>query len=234
MTDRILLFLITYPCILISLSFHEFSHAFSANKLGDPTAKYQGRLTLNPIKHIDLIGTVILPIIMAITSFPLFGWAKPVPVNPLNFRNTRRDMAIVSIAGPASNLILVFASYILTIIFSAILGSFSSDVPSIFIVIALFLYFLPLINVVLMIFNLLPVPPLDGADVLKFFLPLRAEQKYDRIFTNPIINFIVIIAFAWLILGFIINLFMTIYSALLPETFRIILYEGLDKIGLIA
>ena len=179
--ERILLFLITYPVILISLSFHEFSHALAADKLGDPTAKYLGRLTLNPIVHIDIMGTVILPIIMTFTGLPLFGWAKPVPVNPLNFRNTRRDLAIVSFAGPASNFILCIASIILIFIFSIFVKSTGGSPENGMVLIAMILFFFPIINIFLMIFNLIPVPPLDGAGILRHFLPFRVEEKYDRI-----------------------------------------------------
>ncbi len=230
--ERVLLFLITYPVILISLSFHEFSHAFAADKLGDPTAKYLGRLTLNPIVHVDLFGTVILPIIMTLTGLPLFGWAKPVPVNPLNFRNTRRDMAIVSFAGPASNFILCIGSIILIYIFSIFIKPTIGSPENGMVLVAMILFFFPIINIFLMIFDMIPIPPLDGAGILRHFLPFRVEEQYDRIFGNNIVNLIVILVILNLFLGGVFMLVLSIFQSVLPDSFLLLVQEGFSRLGL--
>ncbi|MCK4665118.1 site-2 protease family protein [Candidatus Dependentiae bacterium] len=231
--ERILLLLITYPVILISLSFHEFSHAFAADKLGDPTAKYLGRLTLNPIVHIDLVGTVIIPIFMALTGLPLFGWAKPVPVNPLNFRNTRRDMAIVSFAGPASNFILCIGSIILIYIFSIFIKPTIGTPENGMVLVAMILFFLPIINIFLMIFNMIPIPPLDGAGILRHFLPFRIEEQYDRIFGNRIVNIIVIVVVLNLFLRGVFSLVLLVFQSLLPNSFLLLVWEGFGRLGML-
>ncbi len=231
--DRILLFLITYPVILISLSFHEFSHAFAADRLGDPTSKYLGRLTLNPIVHIDIMGTVILPIIMTFTGLPLFGWAKPVPVNPLNFKNTRRDMAIVSFAGPASNLILFIISFILIFVFSIFVKPTVGSPENGMLLAAMILFFFPIINLFLMLFNLIPVPPLDGAGILRHFLPFRVEEQYDRIFQNNIVNIIVILVILNVFLGGVFSLIWNIFQSVLPQDFLYLVNEGLFRLGML-
>ena len=139
------------PILLFALSFHEFAHGWVANKLGDPTAKYQGRLTLNPTAHLDPVGSLMI-------LFVGFGWAKPVPVNPVNFSNPRIDMMKVAFAGPASNLILAFIGGLI-MRFVNISGFMQSEI---FIQI---LYFFVFINISLAIFNLIPVAPLDGSQI---------------------------------------------------------------------
>jgi len=139
---------------------HEIAHGSVAYSLGDHTAKNEGRLTLNPLKHIDLFGSIILPLLLFLSSSPfLFGWAKPVPVNPYNFRDKKYGEIKVSIAGPASNLLLA-------IIFGLILRFVSNDLFS----------FIVYINIWLAIFNLIPVPPLDGSWILFSLLPARFER----------------------------------------------------------
>ncbi|MDD3626581.1 MAG: site-2 protease family protein [bacterium] len=214
----------------MSITFHEFSHAFIANKLGDPTAKYLGRITLNPLAHIDLFGTVILPFIMALTSIPLIGWAKPVPVNPINFKHLRRDLAIVSFAGPASNFILVILSYILIWVFTLVTRNVDAMENNGILVLSLALYFFPLINIFLMLFNLIPIPPLDGADILRHFLPLSAEEKFDRLFSNQIVNFILILVLANTVFGFIAGIIMAIFNAFVPSDFFYIVSEAMQRI----
>lgn len=227
---KLLLFIVTYPVLLMSITFHEFSHAFIANKLGDPTAKYLGRITLNPLAHIDLFGTVILPFIMALTSIPLIGWAKPVPVNPINFKHLRRDLAIVSFAGPASNFILVILSYILIWVFTLVTRNVDAMENNGILVLSLALYFFPLINIFLMLFNLIPIPPLDGADILRHFLPLSAEEKFDRLFSNQIVNFILILVLANTVFGFIAGIIMAIFNAFVPSDFFYIVSEAMQRI----
>jgi len=142
------------PAVVIALTFHEYAHAVVAYKLGDPTAKYSGRLTLNPVSHVDPIGMLML-------FFAGFGWAKPVPVNPYNLRDPKRDMVLVSLAGPMSNLILaVLFSFLFRIFY--IFGSQALiDV----------VYKIIWINIVLAVFNMLPIPPLDGSKILTRVIP---------------------------------------------------------------
>lgn len=171
--------------VIISLPFHEFAHAFIANKLGDDTAYYQGRLTLNPLAHLDLFGTLSL-------IFVGFGWAKPVPVNPTRFKcNMRLGMAITSLAGPVSNLILSLLFMIVSK-GSVILGDVTGND---------FFYFLNWLtfnimyaNIGLAFFNLIPVPPLDGSRILSYFLPYKAQAVYDNIERYGMFVLIVILA----------------------------------------
>jgi Zn-dependent protease len=167
--------------ILIALSVHEWAHAFVASRLGDPTGKYEGRLTLNPVAHIDPLGALLFLTVG-------FGWGKPVPVNPRYFKNIRRDTALVSLAGPFSNLVVAFIAFFgLKLLaphvdgtsgqgllqFSASAGGGMGFLMSI-LADSLFL------NLGLMAFNLLPIAPLDGSKVLGSLIPLRYEDDYDR------------------------------------------------------
>ena len=171
------LMIIRIPVILIALTVHELAHGFIARKLGDDTAERQGRLTLNPIAHLDFFGTLML-------FFGPFGWAKPVPVNPMNFSNPKRDMAFVAAAGPISNIILAALT---GLVFR--LGMVTPH--SIF---AVFLYILFIINIGLAVFNLLPIYPLDGSRILMAFLKgnqitnyLRAMTVVPKIFLGMIV-----------------------------------------------
>ena len=159
--------------LILSLSFHEAAHAWSANRLGDPTARLLGRLTLNPLAHIDWIGTVLFPLLAAISNLPLIGWAKPVPVNPVNLQHPRRDFAIVAAAGPASNLLLAFMALVPLALLSTgeVTGSLLLD----------FLRGFIQLNVFLAVFNLLPVPPLDGGNILAGLVPESTARILDRL-----------------------------------------------------
>ena len=169
-------FIIQYLVLLLSLTIHESAHAWMADRLGDPTAKMMGRISLNPMVHIDIIGTVILPILAAITGWALIGWAKPVPVNPLNLRNPRRDDMLISALGPVSNLALAVGFAVIFNIFRAFMV-----VGTIFNPLFRFLIFGILINIILALFNLIPVPPLDGSGVLMGLLSPSAAEKFERI-----------------------------------------------------
>lgn len=151
--------------MLASLTVHEFAHAWTADRLGDPTARMLGRVSFNPLVHIDPIGTIVLPLLAMFTTGFIFGWAKPVPVNTARLRHPKRDFMIVAAAGPASNLVLATAA---ALVFRSVGGVESMADP-----LTRLLYFAVSINVLLAVFNMLPVPPLDGGNVLAGLLPDR-------------------------------------------------------------
>lgn len=183
---------------LFAISVHESAHAWTASRCGDPTARMLGRVTLNPIKHIDPIGTVLLPLIAMISHFPVIGWAKPTPVDPRNFRHEVRDDILTSIAGPISNL-LVAAGAVLALAVISLTSHQGRDIvwmlavsygqamsmmtgaSSILVPLAGMLYHLMFINVLLAAFNIIPVPPLDGSHVLRHMLPEGARRMYDML-----------------------------------------------------
>lgn len=165
--------LITLAILLFSIILHEYSHGYIAYKNGDDTAYLMGRLTFNPVKHIDMLGTIILPIICYISHIPIFGWAKPVPVNFLRLNNPKADMAKVAFAGPASNLILVI---LCIIIFKLLILSGSQNI-----LLVKILSYTIMINLLLAIFNLIPVPPLDGSKIVAAFLPNQQSLKFLRL-----------------------------------------------------
>jgi len=197
--------------ILAAIIFHEVAHGFVANKLGDPTAKFMGRLTLNPVVHIDPVGTVILPALLMLTGSPVFGWAKPVPINPANFKDPKRDMAISAAAGPITNVMLAILSLLILKFLSAPAAIF---LPQTFILPLTMMFRQSiLINVVLAAFNLLPIPPLDGGRVLIGLLPYKQAVAFSRI--EPYGFFIVIILLMTGIAGALINPFINLIFALL-------------------
>jgi len=161
--------------LLIAVTFHEVAHGYVADRLGDPTARYAGRLTLNPIKHLDLIGTLVF------VFTRMIGWAKPVPVNPYNLRNPRRDMMLVSIAGPGANFVIAVISAFLYNILLGIRVSPEGFFEAILIPLALMLRYCVVLNIGLGVFNLLPVPPLDGSKILMGILPYKHAVAFSRI-----------------------------------------------------
>jgi Zn-dependent protease len=164
--------------LVIAIVFHEVAHGVVARRLGDPTAAERGRLTLNPIKHIDPFGTVILPLILAVSHAPLFGWAKPVPVNYARLKQPRRDMVLVALAGPGMNLLLALVG---TALLAATVSlSDGAREGAAAIVAANALNFV-LINIFLAVFNLLPVPPFDGGHVVEGLLPPALAQPFRKI-----------------------------------------------------
>lgn len=170
-------FLFYLVALLITLTVHEASHALVAYYLGDPTAKLKGRLTLNPIPHLDLMGSLIFLVTQTI------GWAKPVPVNPGNFKTPVRDSALTALAGPMSNFIFAF----IIALPLKYLGSYMPEALS------LFLWMLFHVNVLLGIFNLFPFPPLDGSKILGLIVPRRWYAKYDNYLENGVKYFVAII-----------------------------------------
>lgn len=200
---------ISFIPVVFAITLHEVAHGWVANKLGDPTAKLMGRLTLNPIKHIDPIGTIIVPAIMLLLGGFIFGWAKPVPITWQNFKNQRRDVALVSIAGPLSNLIMAA--------FWAVLAHVSLKFNPEPINYAFALLTMSqigvIINVVLMVLNLLPIPPLDGSRVIASFMPRKIAYQYNRI--EPFGFLLLLVLFATgllsIILGPFVNFFINLF-----------------------
>jgi len=170
-SEKLIKFLLFLPVFLLSIAVHEFSHAFFASKFGDDTAKNQGRLTLNPFKHIDLIGSVIVPLAAFASGFALIGWAKPVPVDRRNFSDPLKDDAVVSFAGPLSNFILSVLLFVLFLISVNFFGEQSSIISEL-------LWYGVFLNVFLFAFNLLPIPPLDGSHILFDLFPNKFTAKY--------------------------------------------------------
>ncbi len=177
--------LVSVPIVLFSLSFHEFAHAWAADKLGDSTARWHGRLTLNPFRHLDLVGT------LSMIAFGI-GWAKPVPVDVRNFRNPKKGMALTGLAGPVSNLILSFAGILCYRILNAVTklggylshGNYIGNIYGILDVVALFLIIFSQMNAYLAVFNLIPVPPFDGSRIFYFLLPDKwyfSVMRYERV-----------------------------------------------------
>lgn len=177
---------------LFAISVHESAHAWMANRRGDPTARMLGRITLNPIKHIDPIGTILLPLISVISHFPMLGWAKPTPVDPHNFKNPVLDDILTSVVGPISNFIVAAGATLVLLLFkltpagndviSGLIGAGGGGhADSVMVPLCGLLYALLEINVLLAVFNLIPVPPLDGSHVLRHFLPESVLRVYDMV-----------------------------------------------------
>jgi len=176
--------------LVIAIVFHEVAHGLVAKRLGDPTARDKGRLTLNPIRHVDPFGTVILPMLLAISHAPVFGWAKPVPVNYSRLKNPRRDMVLVALAGPGMNLLLALLGTVLlagTLFFTDGAGTVASAIVA-----ANALNFV-LINIFLAVFNLLPVPPFDGGHVVEGLLPPPLALRFRKIGRYSLLVFVLLL-----------------------------------------
>jgi len=185
--------LFKFIVFLFAISFHESAHAWMANRRGDPTARMLGRVSLNPIKHIDPIGTVLLPLVALFSGWPLLGWAKPTPVDPRNFKSPVLDDILTSVAGPVSNFLLATGALVALmlikvssplgrqVVLGILVGWISPETGSVLVPLSLLLYELMFISVLLGVFNLIPVPPLDGSHVLRHFLPPNALRVYDTL-----------------------------------------------------
>lgn len=195
--QAIVLKLFEFAILVFALSLHEAAHAWMANRLGDPTARMLGRLTLNPIKHIDPFGTILIPLAM-LFLFPagfLIGWAKPTPVTTRNFKNLRRDDILTTVAGPASNLLAAAVATLALLVVARLspagaemLRELAGNIPgpglaasSAAVPIVMILYLAVWLNIILAVFNLIPLPPLDGSHVVRHFLPYKALRVYDSI-----------------------------------------------------
>jgi Zn-dependent protease len=177
--------IVSFLCFIPAMVFHEVSHGLMAYKLGDPTAKSMGRLSLNPIKHIDPFGTVLLPLMMLAAGIvsgaavPIFGYAKPVPYNPRYFKNIRKGEVLTGLAGPAANLIMGLIGALAGVAFFEVYKM--GVAPGVLANVVLVCYMFTLTNFYLMFFNLIPIPPLDGSSIIAPFLSDRALQKYYSI-----------------------------------------------------
>jgi Zn-dependent protease len=225
MTPRAVEILYQMIAFLFAISVHESAHAWTASRCGDPTARMLGRVSLNPIRHIDLFGTIILPLVAAISHIPLLGWAKPTPVDPRNFRNPVMDDILTSVAGPASNFIVATGALLLLggislssaaghTIVTGLPGGFDTGSDSALAFAARLLFVLMIINIVLAVFNLIPVPPLDGSHVLRHFLSEPVGMVYDRI------GFFALLALVYLAPGLISGLigpFVRFYLTILGK-----------------
>ena len=204
-SDKLISFLTFLPIFFISIGVHEFSHALSAFRLGDNTAKDQGRLTLNPFKHADLIGTYIMPIASFASGFALIGWAKPVPVNRANFKNNLRDDAIVSFAGPLSNFILAVIFFICFLITANLGIQYRHYLLNIF-------WYGVFFNIFLFAFNLLPIPPLDGSHILFDIFPNKFTARIMSLgFYGSIILLFFIYSPLWSYFMNFINLILSLF-----------------------
>ncbi len=236
--SKLLIGIISYVVFIISASTHEYSHARASYELGDKTARDLGRLTLNPLAHIDIFGTVILPIIAIFTGIPLIGFMKAVPVNSYNLKNRERDQAIIAFAGPFSNLIIAIIAFIIIKVatlkidgtfliykFIILLQENNNIITSILLnfipVLLSFLIMFYIINIMLMFFNLLPFPPLDGGWILRFLLSDSKRVIYDKIYPY---GFLILYALLFAgILGTIFDFIYSIANSFLGDSFKVIL-----------
>ena len=187
--------LIILPVLLFSLTIHEMAHAVTADWYGDPTARRLGRISLNPLVHLDPVGSVLLPLMAFYFGGFIFGWAKPVPVNTANLQNHRRDFLVIAAAGPASNIVMAIGASALLGLVPGGLGA-AEGTPA---VLATLLLFMVQFNLILAVFNMLPIPPLDGGNVLAGLLPETLAASYDRLIRPfGFLILIVLMATGWL------------------------------------
>ena len=194
MNETLTLAAILIPCLIIAIVFHEVAHGFAALKLGDPTAKEKNRLSLNPLRHVDPIGTLLVPGMLALASGPIFGWAKPVPVNKNRLDNPRFGMMAVAAAGPGTNFVLALLGALALGLLGPELATGSAEEPGL-VVQGLF-YFI-LINTFLGMFNLLPIPPFDGSHILEGLLPRSIVPYFAKLRQAGMLLFFGLVALTW-------------------------------------
>ena len=228
MNLHVVLIIFQIVVLLFAISLHEAAHGWMAWRLGDPTAQMLGRVTLNPVKHIDPFGTILIPLLCVYAGFPLIGWAKPTPVTTRNFKNIKRDDILTTLAGPASNLLTAIAATLILLVLkfanpatvisammAAQVGMIDPSVmhssPVLF-PITLLLYYAVLLNLILMAFNLIPLPPLDGSHVVRHMLPYNWLRAYDSI---GWIGLILIFFFGARFIGMIVSPMLGIFNHIL-------------------
>ncbi len=228
MNLHIVLILFQVAVLLFALSLHEAAHGWMASRCGDQTARMLGRITLNPLPHIDMVGTILVPALSIFAGWPLIGWAKPTPVNARNFKNFVRDDVMTTLAGPMSNLLMAVASLVLLLllkflsaqtvvaaILSVQMGQADATVvngsPVIF-PLSLLLYYGVFLNLLLVAFNLLPLPPLDGSHLLRHMLPYNWLRIYDSL---GIVSMILIFIFGGRLIGLFLNPAMALFNHIL-------------------
>jgi Zn-dependent protease len=225
---HVVLILFQVAVLLFALSLHEAAHGWMASRLGDQTARMLGRITLNPLPHIDMVGTILVPALSVFAGWPLIGWAKPTPVNTRNFKNFVRDDVMTTLAGPGSNLLmavaalvallvlkLVSAHTVVAAIVSVQMGVADAGVVSgspVVFPLALLLYYAVSLNLLLVAFNLLPLPPLDGSHLLRHMLPYNWLRIYDSL---GIVSMILIFIFGGRLIGLFLNPAMALFNHIL-------------------
>lgn len=211
--------------LLFAISVHESAHAWMANRLGDPTAKMLGRVSLNPIVHIDPFGTILVPALLVLFGFPAFGWAKPTPVDSRNFKHIVRDDILTAVVGPLSNFLTAFLSVVaVAILFRGSMRGIPQHFRGADIggpLVQLFFSAIT-INVVLAVFNLIPLPPLDGSHVIRHFLSYESLKMYDRFGYFGLMMLMFVLPMLHLdIIGFVISPFLGFYQQLLNLFLRL-------------
>ncbi len=194
MTETLIQILLIAPCLIIAIVFHEVAHGLAALKLGDTTARDLNRLSLNPLRHVDPVGTLLVPGALALAGAPVFGWAKPVPVRKDRLNNPRFGMMAVAAAGPASNFVLAFFGAIGLGLAAMMAGQAGVEEPSL---IAQAMVFFILINIFLGVFNLLPIPPFDGSHILEGLLPPSLAGMYAKLRPFGMMLFMGLVALTW-------------------------------------
>jgi Zn-dependent protease len=212
---------------LLAISVHESAHAWMANLRGDPTARMLGRISLNPIRHIDLFGTLLLPAVAMLTHLPVLGWAKPTPVDPRNFKNPVLDDILTSVVGPISNFAVATVAVVILlliksssaagqqVVLGTLTGSDFADSGSFLVSLCKLVFDVMLINIVLGVFNLIPVPPLDGSHVLRHLLPSGMRRMYDTAGTFALL---LLVFWGGRFLALLINPFLVLFTGILLRT----------------
>ena len=198
MTDTLLQIILLVPALIVAIVFHEVAHGWVALQLGDTTARDLNRLSLNPIRHVDPMGTLIVPGLLALSGGPVFGWAKPVPVVKARLRNPRYGMMAVAAAGPLMNFILAFIGAVTLGLLAPSLGAGVGGEPGYFT--QALVYFI-LINTYLGVFNLLPIPPFDGSHILEGLLPPSMAASFNRLRPYGMMFFFGLVAIEWIVPG---------------------------------
>lgn len=193
MSETLQLAVLLIPCLIVAIVFHEVAHGWAALALGDPTAKEQRRLSLNPIRHVDPVGTLLVPGALALFGGPIFGWAKPVPVNFARLDNPRLGMMLVAAAGPGTNILLAALG---AIALGLYVGALALPADASEFVLSGLMLFIS-INVFLALFNLLPIPPFDGSHIVEGMLPRRLAHHYAKLRNLGMLLFIALIAATW-------------------------------------